>query len=50
MYTNFIYHKDFISLMEQVLKHKGIINIGGPGKKSVYAFAKKDNATIKKEG
>lgn len=48
MYTNFIYHKDFISLMEQVLKYKGIINIGGPGK-SVYEFAKKDNDTIKKK-
>ena len=48
MYTNFIYHKDFIFLMEQVLRYKGTINIGGPGK-SVYEFAKKDNAIIKKK-
>ena len=47
MFTNFIYHKDFIKILEKVLHVKGILNIGGPPK-SVYNFAKKYNPNIKK--
>ena len=47
MFTNFIFHKDFIKILEKVLHVKGILNIGGPPK-SVYNFAKKYNPNIKK--
>ena len=47
MYTNFIYHKNFMIILEKILKHKGVINVGGPGQ-SVYNFAVKDNPKIKK--
>ena len=47
MFTNFIFHKDFIKILEKVLHVKGILNIGGPPK-SVYNFAKKNNPNIKK--
>jgi hypothetical protein len=47
MFTNFIFHKDFIKILEKVLHTRGILNIGGPAK-SVYSFAKKNNPNIKK--
>tara|TARA_Y100001970_G_scaffold289951_1_gene421900 strand:- start:4721 stop:5443 length:723 start_codon:yes stop_codon:yes gene_type:complete len=47
MYTNFIYHKDFVVILEKILNNKGVLNVGGPGK-SVYKFAVKDNPKIKK--
>ena len=47
MYTNFIYHKDFIKIFEKIVRYNGIINVGGPGQ-SVYNFAVKDNPKIKK--
>ena len=47
MFTNFIFHKDFIKILEKVLHVRGILNIGGPSK-SVYSFAKKNNPNIKK--
>ena len=47
MFTNFIFHKDFIKILEKVLHVRGILNIGGPAK-SVYNFAKKNNLNIKK--
>ena len=48
MFTNFIYHKDFIKIMEKVLNQKGILNIGGKGK-TVYEFAKKYNFSVKRK-
>ena len=47
MYTNFIYHEDFVKIFKKLINKKGIINVGGPTR-SVYDFAKKDNPTIKK--
>ena len=47
MYTNFIYHEDFIKIFKKLINKKGIINVGGPTK-SVYNFVKKDNPKIKK--
>ena len=48
MFTNFIYHEEFLSIFLKVIDKKGIINIGGPIS-SVYKFVKKDNPTIKKK-
>ena len=47
MFTNFIYHEDFIKIFKKIIKRKGIINVGGPTR-SVYNFAKIDNPKIKK--
>ena len=47
MYTNFIYHEDFIKIFKKLINKKGIINVGGPTK-SVYNFVKEDNPKIKK--
>ncbi len=47
MYTNFIYHEDFVKILKKLINKRGIINVGGPTK-SVYNFAKKDNPKIKK--
>ena len=46
MYTNFIYHKDFIKILENILHEKGIMNVGGKSM-SVFKFAKKNNPKIK---
>jgi len=47
MFTNFIFHKDFVKILEKIFHIKGVLNIGGPAK-SVYNFAKKSNPKIKK--
>ena len=47
MFANFIFHKDFIKILEKVLNIKGVLNIGGSAK-SVYEFAKKSNPKVKK--
>ena len=47
MYTNFIYHEDFVKIFKKLINKKGIINVGGPTK-SVYNFVKTDNPKIKK--
>ena len=47
MFTNFIFHKNFIKILEKILHVKGVLNIGGSAK-SVYNFAKKSNPNIKK--
>jgi len=47
MFTNFIFHKDFIKILEKVLNIKGVLYIGGSAK-SVYEFAKKSNPKVKK--
>ena len=47
VYTNFIYHDDFIKLFKKIINKKGIVNVGGPTK-SVYDFAKRENKNIKK--
>ena len=48
MYTNFIYHKDLVKILDKIYNKFGVINVGGPGK-SVYDFAKKDLPNIKKQ-
>ncbi len=48
MYTNFIYHKDLIKILDKVYNKFGVLNVGGPAK-SVYNFAKKDNPFINKK-
>ena len=35
MYTNFIYHEDFVKIFKKLINKKGIINVGGPTR-SVY--------------
>ena len=47
VYTNFIYHEDFIKIFKKLINRKGIINVGGASK-SVYEFVKKENKKIKK--
>lgn len=48
MFTNFIYHEDFLKIFLKIIDKKGIINIGGPIS-SVYKFVKKENPKIKKK-
>ncbi|OUW73612.1 MAG: ligand-binding protein, RmlD family [Pelagibacteraceae bacterium TMED216] len=48
VYTNFIYHKEFIKLFFKIINKKGIYNLGGK-KSSIYNFAKKENRLIKKK-
>ena len=48
MYTNFIYHKDLVKILDKIYNKFGVINVGGPGR-SVYDFAKKDLPNIKKQ-
>ncbi|MDA9647075.1 sugar nucleotide-binding protein [Candidatus Pelagibacter sp.] len=45
--TNFMFHEDVVELLPEVIKEKGIINIGGKSQ-SVYHFAKNYNKKIKK--
>ena len=47
VFTNFIFHEDFIKIFKKIINLKGVINVGGPSK-SVFAFAKKSNPKIKK--
>ena len=47
VFTNFIYHEDFVKIFKKLIKVKGVINVGGPTK-SVYEFVKKENKKIKK--
>ena len=45
--TNFLFHEDLVKLLPQIIKHKGIINIGGKSQ-SVYSFARSTNKKVKK--
>jgi dTDP-4-dehydrorhamnose reductase len=45
--TNFIFHKDVAKILFRILKFRGIFNVGGKIQ-SIYNFAKKNNARIKK--
>ena len=47
VFTNFIYHEDFIKIFKKIINKKGVINVGGPTK-SVYKFAISENPKIKK--
>ena len=47
VFTNFIYHEDFIKIFKKLINKKGVINVGGPTR-SVYEFAKLENPKIKK--
>jgi dTDP-4-dehydrorhamnose reductase len=45
--TSFVYHNEVVRILFKVLKHKGILNVGGEAK-MIYEFAKKDNKFVKK--
>jgi dTDP-4-dehydrorhamnose reductase len=45
--TNFLFHEDLVKLLPQIIRHKGIINIGGKSQ-SVYSFARLTNKKVKK--
>ena len=45
--TNFIYHEEVVPILFQLLKEKGLINLGGKSQ-TVFDFAKKTNKKIKK--
>jgi len=45
--TNFIYHEEVVPILFQLLKEKGLINLGGKSQ-TVYDFAKKTNKKIEK--
>ena len=47
VFTNFIYHEDFVKILKKLINKKGVINAGGLTK-SVYEFVKADNPKIKK--
>ena len=47
MFTNFIFHDEFIKIFKKIINKKGIINIGGKSK-SVFNFAKQYNKKVKK--
>ena len=38
VFTNFIYHEDFIKVFKKLINKKGIINVGGPTR-SVYKLS-----------
>jgi len=42
---NFLFHEDLAKNLIKLIKHKGIINVGG-STKTVYEFAKKNNKKI----
>ena len=43
--TNFMFHEDLIGLLPKLIKHRGIINVGGKSQ-SVFNFAKKHNSNV----
>jgi len=45
--TNFMFHEDLVKLLPKIIKHKGIINVGGKTQ-SVYSFARSHNKDVKK--
>ena len=45
---NFIYQDQFIKIFLKMIKHKGIINIGGKSQ-TIYKFAKKYKKDVKKK-
>ena len=45
---NFIFHDELAKILIKIVDRKGIINVGGPTK-TVYNFAKKYNAAVKKK-
>ena len=45
--TNFMFHDDLVKILPNILKQKGILNVGGRSQ-SVYSFAKKNNSKVKK--
>ena len=47
VFTNFIYHEDFLKIFKKLISKKGIINVGVPTR-SVYNFVKIENKKIKK--
>tara|TARA_B100001029_G_scaffold73845_1_gene60325 strand:+ start:663 stop:1373 length:711 start_codon:yes stop_codon:yes gene_type:complete len=48
VFTNFIYHDEFLKIFIKLINKKGIVNVGGPTN-SVYDFVKKNNKDIRKK-
>ena len=46
--SNFIFHEDIAKMFLKIINKKGIINLGG-STKTIYDFAKKYNAKVKKK-
>ena len=46
--SNFIFHKDFISIFLKLIKKRGIFNVGGKPQ-TIFNFARKYNKKIKKK-
>ena len=45
--SNYLFHEDLVKMLPQILKHKGIVNVGGKSQ-SVYSFARLYNKKVKK--
>jgi dTDP-4-dehydrorhamnose reductase len=45
--TSFMYQDELASILMKLIKKRGIINVGGKSQ-TIYEFAKKDNAKVKK--
>ena len=45
--SNYMFHEDLVKILPEIIKEKGILNVGGKSQ-SVYSFAKKYNPKIKK--
>ncbi len=43
--SNFMFHEQLVKILPELIKKKGIINVGGPSQ-SVYNFAKKTNPKV----
>ena len=45
--SNYMFHEDLVKILPEIIKEKGILNVGGKSQ-SVYSFAKKYNNKVKK--
>jgi len=45
--SNFMFHEDLVKILPKIIKHNGILNVGGKSQ-SVFSFAKKNNSKVKK--
>ena len=47
VYFNFIFQEEVAKIIPQLIKLKGVLNVGGPIS-TIYSFAKKHNSNVKK--
>ena len=45
--SNYMFHEDLVKILPEIIKEKGILNVGGKSQ-SVYSFAKRYNNKVKK--